>query len=326
MMLYHRSKKLPLSAFSSIFSNVKIKNKFHNPFISESTRFYSVEPEEIPSGFIAGLKWKFEKHETVPFTNRTRFILPTISFERNRGQEEFEEIKKGFEGRTLDSTHPDCVRVSTIVDKIIDALNKEVKKMRPAEEITFLRRIWLRLIRRSPPSTAHLDGLNWEVLVVRYPDVACDCYPGGKFVMSNAFFEHFGNDFEIATCITHEIAHIVAQHGAERFTKTLSIMALQSLLNQSVITYFIKAFQERITRRHEMEADYIGLLLMASAGYDPRMVPKVYEKMGKFDEAKSVPTSATHPSGAKRAKALAQPKIMEEALIIYKNVKAGFVV
>nr|XP_004506297.1 mitochondrial metalloendopeptidase OMA1-like [Cicer arietinum]XP_004506298.1 mitochondrial metalloendopeptidase OMA1-like [Cicer arietinum] len=103
-------------------------------------------------------------------------------------------------------------------------------------------------------------------------------------------------------------------------------MVLHSLLNQFVKTDFVKAILPRLplNRRLEMEADYIGLLLMASAGYDPRMVPKVYEKIGKFDESESVPTRATHPSGIKRAKALAQPKIMEEALIIYKNVKAGF--
>lgn len=62
------------------------------------------------------------------------------------------------------------------------------------------------------------------------------------------------------------------------------------------------------------EADYIGLLLIASAGYDPRTALKVYEKWGKL-RGKSI--------YEERAKALAQAQIMEEALTIYKEVRVG---
>ena len=73
-----------------------------------------------------------------------------------------------------------------------------------------------------------------------------------------------------------------------------------------------------------MEADYIGLILIASAGYDPRVAPLVYEKLGKVtgDFALGYYLS-THPSGRKRAELLAQAKVMEEALTIYGHVKSG---
>ena len=73
-----------------------------------------------------------------------------------------------------------------------------------------------------------------------------------------------------------------------------------------------------------MEADYIGLLLIASAGYDPRVAPKVYEKLGKVaGESALRDYLSTHPSGKKRAQLLAQAQVMEEALSIYREVSSG---
>ena len=74
----------------------------------------------------------------------------------------------------------------------------------------------------------------------------------------------------------------------------------------------------------EIEADYIGLLLMASAGYDPRVAPKVYEKLGKVTGDSALRDYlSTHPSGKKRAQLLARAHVMEEALAIYRQVMAG---
>ncbi|GKV33682.1 hypothetical protein SLEP1_g42157 [Rubroshorea leprosula] len=73
-----------------------------------------------------------------------------------------------------------------------------------------------------------------------------------------------------------------------------------------------------------MEADYIGLLLIASAGFDPRVAPSVYEKLGKISGDSTLRDYlSTHPSGKKRAQLLAQAKVMEEALMIYREARAG---
>lgn len=73
-----------------------------------------------------------------------------------------------------------------------------------------------------------------------------------------------------------------------------------------------------------MEADYIGLLLIASAGYDPRVAPTVYEMLGKVTGDSALRDYlSTHPSGKKRAQLLAQAKVMEEALSVYREVRAG---
>jgi predicted Zn-dependent protease len=71
----------------------------------------------------------------------------------------------------------------------------------------------------------------------------------------------------------------------------------------------------------EIEADYIGLILLASAGYDPRAAPKLYKKFQRITGDSTI--FSTHPSGNKRAELLAQTQVMEEALTIYKNARTG---
>ena len=76
--------------------------------------------------------------------------------------------------------------------------------------------------------------------------------------------------------------------------------------------------------RMEMEADYIGLLLMASAGYDPRVAPLVYEKFGEVTgDSPLRDYLSTHPSEKTRAQILAQAKVMEEAMALYREKLAG---
>ncbi|XP_004148121.1 uncharacterized protein LOC101206881 [Cucumis sativus] len=181
----------------------------------------------------------------------------------------------------------------------------------------------------SQANTSHLDGLNWEVLVVNEPVVNAFCLPGGKIVVFTGLLEHFRSDAEIATIIGHEVAHAVARHSAEGITKNLGFAVLQLILYQFIMPDIVNTMSTLFlrlpfSRRMEMEADYIGLLLIASAGYDPRVAPKVYERLGKVTGDSALRDYlSTHPSGKKRAQLLAQAKVMEEALSIYREVRAG---
>ncbi|XP_038877447.1 mitochondrial metalloendopeptidase OMA1 [Benincasa hispida] len=181
----------------------------------------------------------------------------------------------------------------------------------------------------SQANTSHLDGLNWEILVVNEPVVNAFCLPGGKIVIFTGLLEHFRSDAEIATIIGHEIGHAVARHVAEGVTKNLGFSILQLILYQFVMPDIVNAMSTLFlrlpfSRRMEIEADYIGLLLIASAGYDPRIAPTVYERLGKLTgESALRDYLSTHPSGKKRAQLLAQAKVMEEALTLYREVRAG---
>jgi len=74
----------------------------------------------------------------------------------------------------------------------------------------------------------------------------------------------------------------------------------------------------------EIEADHIGLLLLAAAGYDPRVAPSIYEKLGKIGGDSALNNYlSTHPSSKKRAQLLSRASVMNEALELYREVSAG---
>ncbi|CAN8302243.1 unnamed protein product [Cochlearia groenlandica] len=178
-------------------------------------------------------------------------------------------------------------------------------------------------------ASSHLEGINWEVLVVNEPLVNAFCLPAGKIVVFTGLLEHFKSDAEVATVIGHEVGHAVARHVAEGITKNLWFAILQLVLYQFVMPDLVNTMSALFlrlpfSRKMEIEADYIGLLLLASAGYDPRVAPKVYEKLGKLggDVALGEYLS-THPSGKKRSQLLAQANVMEEALMIYRETQSG---
>nr|CAD1826746.1 unnamed protein product [Ananas comosus var. bracteatus] len=152
--------------------------------------------------------------------------------------------------------------------------------------------------RGSQPDTRHLERLNWEVLVVKDNMVNAFCLPGGKIVVFTGLLDHFREDAEIATVIGHEVGHAIARHSAEMITKNLWFAILQLILLQFIfMPDLINAMSTLLlrlpfSRRMEMEADYIGLMLLAAAG-------------------------------KKRAELLSQAKVMEEAILIYRETLGG---
>ncbi|KAL0002639.1 hypothetical protein SO802_016420 [Lithocarpus litseifolius] len=164
------------------------------------------------------------------------------------------------------------------------------------------------------------------------PEVNASCHLGGRIVVCNGLLDVVDNDAELATIIGHEVGHAVARHIAEGIVRLfLMLSALIALIyalingdstsrgNVDGLASLQDMFINFMTRRREAEADYIGLMLMASAGYNPQVAPIVYErKIGGEGGIQS-----THPSGIKRAKLLQKPKVMNNALAVYEEVKVG---
>ncbi|KAJ7970050.1 Mitochondrial metalloendopeptidase OMA1 [Quillaja saponaria] len=281
----------------------------------------------IGSGLLGTVCFRYL--ETVPCTRRTHFILLSKSLEKRMGEIRFQQIKEKYKEKVLPAMHPESIRVTSISKHIILALQRMLSKDIEADEILdnkCVQRSGKKAQERgSPGATSHFDGLNWEVLVVKEPIFNAVCLPGGKIVVFTGLLEHFRSDVEIATIIGHEVAHVIARHQAEKVWKNQCFAVLQLVLRQ----YFRPDIVNRMSdlflrfpfsRRMEIEADYIGLLLFASAGYDPRVAPLVYEKLGKITgESGLEDYLSTHPSGKQRAKLLAQPKVMEEALVLYRE-------
>ncbi|KAK1376552.1 hypothetical protein POM88_032745 [Heracleum sosnowskyi] len=144
---------------------------------------------------------------------------------------------------------------------------------------------------------------------------------------------------KVATVIGHEVGHVVARHAAEGITRDLLIVIgriiLESLWAGSLpndrITKVLKSIILEFpwSRRMEKEADYIGLLVMASAGYDPREAPKVYrmfDTFGKSSDSKHRMRTILMISFQHTHLAETEPKncpkseVMEEAMTRYSKV------
>ncbi|PIA51530.1 hypothetical protein AQUCO_01100410v1 [Aquilegia coerulea] len=260
----------------------------------------------VGSGVFIGVYYL--NRETVPYTNRTRLVLFPRKWEKALGEMVYEDEKKTWE--VLPVKHPLSVGVASISKEIIEVANK------------------------------HVNGVdwNWEVLVVDDPQVNAACYPAGKIVVYTGLLKQFTTRGEVATIISHEIGHAIARHTAETLTKSMISAIFQSLIfsivcvNDKIIYYASDILIHLpFSRKMEREADYLGLLMMASAGYDPQIAPKVYEKLALLDDDSSSESSSlldklstflsTHPPSMERAKLLTQAHVMGEALAIYKQAR-----
>jgi predicted Zn-dependent protease len=154
--------------------------------------------------------------ETVPFTNRTHIVLRTPLQEREHSETRFACLKEKHASIILDPHHPDCVRLNNITSKLVRAVHThliikshdtamlELDRGNAASVVEVLRKK-LGSAGRAQPATGHLDGLNWEVMVVEDKRVNMWCYPAGKIVVPTGFLEVFRTDAEIATMIAHEV-------------------------------------------------------------------------------------------------------------------------
>ncbi|XP_059667007.1 mitochondrial metalloendopeptidase OMA1 isoform X2 [Cornus florida] len=229
----------------------------------------------------------FGNLENVPYTNRKHFVLLSRSAERQIGEAEFQKMKKAFRGKILPAIHPESVRVQLIAKDIINALERGLRteqvwtdpgyadsggmhesggehetlaalidspegKWHREDEI--LDDSWVQQSRKkgkqrgTKPSTGHLEGLNWEVLVVNEPVVNAFCLPGGKIVVFTGLLEHFQTNAEIATIIGHEVGHAVARHAAEGITKNLWFAILQLILYQFIMPDLVNTMSTLLLR------------------------------------------------------------------------------
>ena len=185
----------------------------------------------------------------------------------------------------------------------------------------------------SGKGQAHLlEGFQWEYNLVKSDEINAWCLPGGKIVVYTGLLPVVENDRALAIVMGHEIAHALAKHGNERLSQStlqqlggvaLSVaVAGESQAAQEVLldAYGIGTTLGGIlpfSRKHELEADKLGLIYAALAGYDPREAIPLWERMEKAAKGNKPPEFlSTHPSEEDRIERLRE--MMPKALAYYK--------
>ncbi len=165
----------------------------------------------------------------------------------------------------------------------------------------------------------------WEFAVIQDDDmINAFALPGGKVAIYTGILKHAKTEDGLATVMAHEIAHALQRHGAERMSRGILDQIAQigmiagaatGAVSPELAMGAMNAYGLGVTlphnRKQESEADYIGLQLMAKAGYDPREAIKFWERMsgcpkqliGKycFRSNAAIPEFlSTHPSDARR--------------------------
>ena len=181
--------------------------------------------------------------------------------------------------------------------------------------------------------SGELKGYAWEFNLVKSSEVNAWCMPGGKVVVYEGILPVTRNEPGLAVVMGHEIAHAVADHGNERMSQGLIAqlggLALDKALEQKPektrelwMTAFGVGAQIGVllpySRLQESEADHLGLIFMAMAGYDPNEAVWFWRRMANQQSGAAPPEFlSTHPSDESRIEAI--KKAIPEAMKYYKK-------
>jgi predicted Zn-dependent protease len=178
-----------------------------------------------------------------------------------------------------------------------------------------------------------LKGYQWEYSLVDSKVPNAFCLPGGKVVVYSGILPIAADANGLAVVMSHEIAHAVARHGNERMSQQLLVQMGGIALSEAVknkpqetqgiynSVYGIGAQMGVMlpySREHEYEADQMGLIFMAMAGYNPEAAIAFWERMSKASGGQAPPEFlSTHPADANRIKKIR--KALPEAMKYYKK-------
>jgi predicted Zn-dependent protease len=180
--------------------------------------------------------------------------------------------------------------------------------------------------------SGELSKFAWEFnLIQDDKTVNAWCMPGGKVAFYTAIMPICADENGVAVVMGHEVAHAIANHGAERMSQQLAAQMGLSVLGAAMgqnptmtQDIFMQAVgmgtnigMLKFSRSHESEADHMGLIFMAMAGYDPNGAPSFWERMSAGGGGQPPEFLSTHPSHETRISDL--KAWMPEALGYYKK-------
>jgi len=218
-----------------------------------------------------------------------------------------------------------------------DQFLQENPKSTDAEQTALIQRVGKRIqaaveqYARDTNNTKQLEGYQWDFNLVVSDEVNAWCMPGGKVVFYTGILPVCQDENGIAVVMGHEVAHAVAKHGSERMSQQLIAqmggealsVALQKEPEQTqqlaMMAFGVGAQVGALlpfSRKQESEADHLGLIFMAMAGYDPHVAVPFWERMAAGAGSKPPELLSTHPSDETRIANLRS--LMPEAMTYYK--------
>lgn len=227
---------------------------------------------------------------TVPVTGRSQLNLMSAGEEMQLGLTSFNQLKK---------------ETPISKDPAANALLQKVGK------------------RVAAVAGPDMPNAQWEFVVFESKEANAFCLPGGKVGVYTGILPITKDESGLATVIGHEVAHAVARHGGERMTDAMLLQTGGSLLGVGVssadprwqsalmLAYGVgsKLGELKFSRNEESEADHIGLVYMARAGYDPEASVQFWQRFAAFSRQQGGTTPAflrTHPTDETRIRQLQQ--------------------
>ncbi|HXV69468.1 MAG TPA: M48 family metallopeptidase [Nitrospira sp.] len=245
-----------------------------------------------------------------PYTGRSQLLMTSVGEEMQMGAQAYDQIKS----------------------------DPNMKPSQDPREIEPVKRVAARIIEAAKRSkyAEMAKQFQWEVTVIKDDKTAnAFALPGGKMAVYTGIFPVAKTEAGLAAVMGHEVIHALARHGAERMSQgALTNAALQvagaavgatggnPLLGQATMAALGVGAQVGVllpfSRKHESEADYVGILLAADAGYDPRESIALWERMAQLSSGGG-PSEflSTHPSHDTRIDQL--KSWMPEAMAIYQK-------
>jgi len=248
--------------------------------------------------------------EKNPYTGRSQLLMTSVAEEMQMGTQAYSQVKS----------------------------DPKMKQSQDPREIEPVKRVAARIVEAAKRSkyAEMAKQFQWEVTVFKDDKTAnAFALPGGKMAVYTGIFPVAKTEAGLAAVMGHEVVHALARHGAERMSQEqLASAAVQAagaaagaaggggLVSQGAMAALGAGAQVGVllpfSRQHESEADYIGILLAADAGYDPRESVALWERMERMSGgAASSEFLSTHPSHGTRIEDL--KKAMPEAMGIYKT-------
>ena len=257
---------------------------------------------------LAGLLVVLAGCSQVPITGRRQLNFVPASLVTSMSLQQYDQLIS--QSKVVTGT-PEAAMVKRVGAKIVQAV----------EEYTKTKGI------KDP-----FAGYKWDFNLIQDPNVNAFAMPGGKVVVYTGILPVTQTEAGLATVLGHEIAHVFADHGGERLSQSLLTqmgeVGLEVALSkqpEQTKSLFTSAYglgtQVGIllpfSRKQESEADHLGVIFLAMAGYDPHEAVAFWERMAAGSQGKAKPPAflSTHPADATRIKDL--QNLMPEAMEYY---------